>query len=75
MIALDALGAHEVLLKLSPDSEPRLVPRHVGRVVTDRETLIIGATRSFEETPVRFLVLVPGSEANHLGDRDVSPSG
>ncbi|HSU99162.1 MAG TPA: DJ-1/PfpI family protein, partial [Roseiarcus sp.] len=63
MTALDALGPYEVL-KLLPDSELRLAAHEVGPVVTDRETLIIGATHSLEETPHPFLVLVPGSEAN-----------
>lgn len=63
MTALDALGPYEVL-KLLPDSELRLVAHEVGPVVTDRESLIIGATHSLEETPHPFLVLVPGSEAN-----------
>ena len=63
MTALDALGPYEVL-KLLPDAELRLAAHEVGPVVTDRETLIIGATHSLEETPHPFLVLVPGSEAN-----------
>lgn len=52
MTALDALGPYEVL-KLLPDSELRLVAHEVGPVVTDRDALIIGATHSLEETPIR----------------------
>ena len=50
MTALDALGPYEVL-KLLPDSELRFVAHEPGPVVTDRSSLIIGATHSFEETP------------------------
>jgi transcriptional regulator GlxA family with amidase domain len=63
MTALDALGPYEIL-KLLPDFELRLVTHKPGPVVTDRHTLIIGATHSFEETPHPFLILAPGSEAN-----------
>jgi putative intracellular protease/amidase len=63
MTALDALGPYEIL-KLLPDFELRLVTHKPGPVVTNRHTLIIGATHSFEETPHPFLILAPGSEAN-----------
>ncbi len=60
--ALDVLGPHEVL-KYLPEVEIRFVAQKPGPISTDRSTLIVGATHSFDETPAPFLVLVPGSEA------------
>jgi transcriptional regulator GlxA family with amidase domain len=63
LTALDAIGPYEVL-KLLPDTEIRFVASEPGPVATDRPALIIGATHSFDETPMPYLVLVPGSEAD-----------
>ncbi|MBT2130413.1 DJ-1/PfpI family protein [Aliiroseovarius lamellibrachiae] len=61
--ALDALGPYEVL-KMIPGVDLRLVAHGAGPVTTDRDTLVVGATHSFDETPTPDLVLVPGSEVS-----------
>lgn len=62
LTALDALGPYE-MLRFIPGAEVRFVSTRPGPVSTD-ETLVVGATHSFTDTPSPDVVLVPGSEAN-----------
>lgn len=62
LTALDALGPYEVL-RFIPGAEVRFVSARPGPVGTD-DTLVVGATHSFDDTPSPDVVLVPGSGAN-----------
>src|SRR5581483_194628 len=57
--ALDAVGPWEVLSRM-PNTDVRFVSNEVGPVVTEGETLLLGASHTFAETPSPDLVLVPG---------------
>jgi transcriptional regulator GlxA family with amidase domain len=63
LTTLDAIGPYEVLRNM-PDCELRFVSDKPGPIVTDSGVLVLGATHSYEETPVPGIVLVPGSEAS-----------
>ena len=70
--ALDFIGPYESLHYL-PDADVRFVWHEPGPVTADSGVLVVGATHSFDETPVPDLVLVPGgfSTLQHARDDKV----
>lgn len=65
MTALDAIGPYEVL-RMIEGAELRFVSNEVGPIVTDSQSLVIGATHTFSETPKPDILLVPGSSADTI---------
>jgi transcriptional regulator GlxA family with amidase domain len=57
--ALDAVGSWEVLSRM-PNTEVRFVSKEAGPVITEGNTLLLGATHTIAETLSPDLVLVPG---------------
>ena len=67
--ALDFIGPYESLHYL-PDADVRFVWHEPGPVTADSGVLVVGATHSFDETPVPDLVLVPGGFSTLQDARD-----
>src|SRR5689334_65017 len=57
--ALDATGPWEILSRM-PDTEVRFVWKEAGPVITEGDTLFLGATHTLAETPSPGVVIVPG---------------
>src|SRR6185312_4805167 len=56
---LDAVGPWEVLSRM-PDTEVRFVGKEIGPVITEGNTLFLGATHTLAETPSPDVLVVPG---------------
>jgi transcriptional regulator GlxA family with amidase domain len=57
--ALDVTGPWEVLSRM-PNTEVRFVYKETGPLITEGNTLLLGATHTLAETPSPDMVVVPG---------------
>ncbi|OIN80676.1 DJ-1/PfpI family protein [Mycobacterium malmoense] len=69
LTALDMIGPYEVLRNL-PGADVRFVWHEPGPITADSGVLVIGATRSLDETPSPDVILVPDGPSTLVHARD-----